>query len=553
MFYNCTSLINLSPNFNLPQGIILAGIQFADGMFYGCTELKSLPNNFNFPKSINGVRIGNYFASNMFSNCTKLGSLPDNFNLPKDVISVGKFFASNMFYNCKSLKISTDFRFPNINNKIAGYGSFLNTLNLGSDSTTRQSVKAETIINKNDTPIYPMSTFGPNTSTLVWSDINSIDENWGGNLNAETTINLNLNYTGSANPLKMSIHRNYTLTPSTEPKRDGYIFNGFTKTKDGDDFLFDSSGTPNPNFTSNNVVYTEKGIWLYTGYELTVYAKWTKNPTIDKLTTTVTGSTVNVSWTTTGTFQSFEITLTNNVNSAFHEKTVNANTKKLTILGTYAGTYTVKIVGKHTKGTAIKTVSLKVALKPAKNPVQFSDIQNLPVAYQTAIEWMGKYAITTGDGKGNYLPNDSITREQMAIFLWKLAGQPPQTRPDVPLSDISSLGAVSQTAIRWLASTRITTGDGKGHYMPKDNVTREQMALFMWKLAGTNPKAGGNSMNFNDIWELGKVSQQAINWIASYSITVGDGDEGDYLPKDNVTRGQMALFMSKLGNTIRNY
>jgi hypothetical protein len=59
-------------------------------------------------------------------------------------------------------------------------------------------------------------------------------------------------------------------------------------------------------------------------------------------------------------------------------------------------------------------------------------------------------------------------------------------------------------------------------------------------------------MKFNDISSLGKVSQQAINWVASYSITVGNG-KGGYLPKDNVTRGQMALFMSKLGNTLKNY
>jgi hypothetical protein len=88
--------------------------------------------------------------------------------------------------------------------------------------------------------------------------------------------------------------------------------------------------------------------------------------------------------------------------------------------------------------------------------------------------------------------------------------------------------------------------------MPKDNVTREQMAVFMWKLARQDAKAGGKSMKFNDIGKLGKVSQQAINWVASYSITVGNG-KGGYLPKDNVTRGQMALFMSKLGSTLKNY
>jgi hypothetical protein len=220
--------------------------------------------------------------------------------------------------------------------------------------------------------------------------------------------------------------------------------------------------------------------------------------------------------------------------------------------GVFTGTYTTEIVGRHAKGSVTKSVSLKVALKSAKSPVQFSDVKNFPVAYQTAINWMSKYKITTGDGKGHYLPNDSITREQMAIFLYKLAGQPTQTKPNVKLLDIGTLGKVSQQAINWLASTGITVGDGKGHYKPADFVTREQMALFMWKLAGEDAKVGGKSLKFNDIGSLGKVSQQAINWVASYSITVGNG-HGGYLPADNVTRGQMALFMSKLGSTLKNY
>jgi hypothetical protein len=275
-------------------------------------------------------------------------------------------------------------------------------------------------------------------------------------------------------------------------------------------------------------------------------------PTLEKVTQTVSGSTVDLQLTVTGQFQSFDVTLSNNVNSVSYEKTFSGDTRTISIHGVYAGTYTAKVVAKYDKLTVEKSVNVKIALSPVKNPVAFNDINDLPQAYQTAINWMGKYAITVGDGKGNYMPADSITREQMAVFLWKLASKPAQTMPDVPLSDISSLGAVSQTAINWLASTGITVGDGNGHYMPKDNVTREQMAVFMWKLAGENAKVGKNKMKFNDIGELGKVSQQAINWIASYSITVGNG-KGDYLPKDMVTRGQMALFMSKLGSTLRNY
>jgi hypothetical protein len=98
---------------------------------------------------------------------------------------------------------------------------------------------------------------------------------------------------------------------------------------------------------------------------------------------------------------------------------------------------------------------------------------------------MSKYQITTGDGKGHYMPNDSITREQMAVFLWKLAGKPAITKTVPSLTDIGSLKGDMKTAVRWLASTGITVGDGNGHYMPADNVTRGQMALFMSKLGNT--------------------------------------------------------------------
>jgi hypothetical protein len=78
------------------------------------------------------------------------------------------------------------------------------------------------------------------------------------------------------------------------------------------------------------------------------------------------------------------------------------------------------------------------------------------------------------------------------------------------------------------------------------------MAIFLWKLAGQDAKVGCNSLKFNDVGSLGEVSQQAVEWIASYGITVGNG-HGEFLPADDVTRGQMALFMSKLGSTLRNY
>jgi hypothetical protein len=217
--------------------------------------------------------------------------------------------------------------------------------------------------------------------------------------------------------------------------------------------------------------------------------------------------------------------------------------------GTYTATLTAAYGGKSYSATT--TAALKLPLTKGE-AVAFDDISKLSADSKTAIKWMSQYGVTQGDGNGNYMPKDNVTREQMALFLYRLAGNPATVKAIPKFTDITNLSAGSKEAINWLGSTGITQGDGKGHYEPANKVTREQMALFMQRFAGLDAKNGTTTIpNFTDL-PSSAASKTAIKWLASWAITLGD-NKGHYQPSNKVTREQMALFMKRIADTLKSY
>ena len=101
------------------------------------------------------------------------------------------------------------------------------------------------------------------------------------------------------------------------------------------------------------------------------------------------------------------------------------------------------------------------------------------------IEQLSSDGITSGCGNNNYCPNDVVSRDQMAVFLLRAkygsSYSPPTATGvfgDVPLS---------HWAVHWieqLAAEGITSGCGGGNYCPSNEVTRDQMAVFLVRTFG---------------------------------------------------------------------
>jgi hypothetical protein len=149
----------------------------------------------------------------------------------------------------------------------------------------------------------------------------------------------------------------------------------------------------------------------------------------------------------------------------------------------------------------------------------------------------------------NYCPTTPVTRAQMAIFLLRgMHGKsytpPPATGTkfnDVPL------GTFGAAWIEQLAAEGITSGCGNGNYCPNQTVSRAQMAIFLVRAKhGSSfipPTATGI---FPDV-PVGSFGANYIEQLVADAITSGCGG-GNYCPNTMVKRDSMAVFLVKTFN-----
>jgi subtilisin family serine protease len=166
-------------------------------------------------------------------------------------------------------------------------------------------------------------------------------------------------------------------------------------------------------------------------------------------------------------------------------------------------------------------------------------------AFHNHVNTLARNEVTGGCGGGNYCPDASVTREQMAVFLLRAkegAGYVPPACATPMFNDVPC----SSPFARWvneLATRGVTTGCGGGNYCPLSAVTREQMAVFLLKTLeppGYVPPACVTPA-FGDV-PCSSPFARWINELAARGITGGCGG-GNYCPASPNTRGQMAVFV----------
>lgn len=116
---------------------------------------------------------------------------------------------------------------------------------------------------------------------------------------------------------------------------------------------------------------------------------------------------------------------------------------------------------------------------PPATGTKFNDVP-LGAFGDAWIEQLAAEGITSGCGNGNYCPNQAVSRSQMAVFLVRAnhgnSFVPPTASGiflDVP---VDSFGA---NYIEQLFADGITGGCGGGNYCPNNSVTRAEMAVFL--------------------------------------------------------------------------
>ena len=97
---------------------------------------------------------------------------------------------------------------------------------------------------------------------------------------------------------------------------------------------------------------------------------------------------------------------------------------------------------------AIVSLTLVIlAVMPAgAAPARFTDVK--PGSwYEQAVNWAAQAGVASGYGGGCFGPGDPVTREQLAVFLWHLAGSPAPEDPAQPWADQGDVSPYALQAV----------------------------------------------------------------------------------------------------------
>ena len=148
-----------------------------------------------------------------------------------------------------------------------------------------------------------------------------------------------------------------------------------------------------------------------------------------------------------------------------------------------------------------------------------------------AIWWLASQRISTGweESDGRYFRGmDPIRRQDMAAFLHRLVGnRGPAVDRSISFSDVNESTPHAED-IQWLGNTGVSTGwaESGGYYSYRgmDTVKRQDMAAFLYRLAGSpyfsNPSYSWIRARYVDVNDYTPHSNE-IYWLSMEGISYG--------------------------------
>ena len=206
--------------------------------------------------------------------------------------------------------------------------------------------------------------------------------------------------------------------------------------------------------------------------------------------------------------------------------------------GTYAFT---QPSGSVTIAVTYKPIPVQPVETPWNSP--FADVSRGDWYYD-AVRFVFERGLMNGYGDGRFGPNETLSRAQFTQILFNKEGGPGVSgAPE--FSDVAG-NAWYARAVLWAVSRSIVSGYGNGSFGPDDPVTREQLAVMLWRYSGS-PAATNKELHFNDESEISGYALEALRWAVENGILTGYGD-GQLAPQGQATRGEVAQMLYRLWN-----
>ena len=165
-----------------------------------------------------------------------------------------------------------------------------------------------------------------------------------------------------------------------------------------------------------------------------------------------------------------------------------------------------------------------------------------------AVSYVYHQGIMTGMTATRFGPAENLSRAQFAAVLCRMAGEAPgsakQIFPDVPITEKTKWYA---DAVAWANENRLILGYENGFFGPADDVTREQIAVMLYRYAKHMQYDTGNRADlstYSDAEDVSSWAVEAMQWAVGNGII--SGKSGTHLdPAGNAARAECAAMAER--------
>ena len=152
-----------------------------------------------------------------------------------------------------------------------------------------------------------------------------------------------------------------------------------------------------------------------------------------------------------------------------------------------------------------------------------------------------------GVSETRFAPQMNLTRGQLATILYRMEGSPDVTGMEHPFKDVAEDRYYSD-AVTWASAHGIVRGVTKTKFLPNAAVTREQMAVLLYRYAdykGYDMEVEGDLSRFPDGEKTSEYAEAAMCWAVSVGLFQGiaGGDAIWLKPQNGATRAQAATVL----------
>ena len=175
------------------------------------------------------------------------------------------------------------------------------------------------------------------------------------------------------------------------------------------------------------------------------------------------------------------------------------------------------------------TLEGDATIKVVDNSIDFVDVPDNST-FSDAIDYMSSRELMNGKTETTFNGNEATTRAMVWTIIGRGADQ-----------DLYGSGVYAKAA-DWATSTGVSDGSN-----PNSNVTRQQLAVMLWRQAGM-PESNHDLSDFHDGENVADYAAVAMAWAVEMGIL--NGNNGNLNPTGNATRNHVAAMYMRFVQAV---